>query len=116
MFPLPTRTLIATGVALFVVAALVTVTLMWGQSRYEAGKDAADAQWLKASARLEQQQRAAGTFASSLEVIRIEEYTADLAEQQEMIDEAVSEGRSPFDVLFGRVPDDADVGSKQASR
>ena len=98
---LPTRTLIATGVALLVVVGLVVAILAWGQARYDAGKSKSDAQWQEASARLEATAREAGTTASAIETIRVREYNALVAEEKDLIDEAVADGRSPLDVLFG---------------
>lgn len=112
---LTTRGLIATGVALFVLAALVALTLLWGNARYDAGVSATDKKWAEASATLARKIASSGEAADVREADRIESYVADVAEERKSIDEAVADGRSPFDVMFG-VRADADRGASQASR
>lgn len=90
------------GVAAFLlIGALLWAVLAWGQSRYDAGEADADARWFEASRKLEQEARQAGSAADRGEAKRIKDHTAQVAVEKEKIDEAVAEGSSPLDVLFG---------------
>lgn len=92
------------AVAVGAVAAIVIVVVLilsWGQSRYDAGEKEADARWVEAGRRLENQAAQSATAADRREALRIETHTARVAEEKEKIDEAIAAGSSPFDVLFG---------------
>lgn len=95
LFPLKTWLLI--GAALAVVAAV----LWFGHARYQAGVRDTDAKWEAAGERLAAQAEKAGTVADRREADRIEDHAAAVAAEKERIDEAVADGRSPLDVLFG---------------
>ncbi len=104
-----TSTLTARGWGLLIVLGVAAVIwlliLAWSQARYDAGHAAgaaeADARWRAAARRLEQGLDRSADRADAREAARIRQYQAAVAEEKEKIDEAVADGRSPLDVLFG---------------
>lgn len=94
----------AIGIAL---AALMAVAAVWfsidayGDARYDAGQAKADADWKAAAEKLEEQSEEAGQKAETGAIEREAEYVERLEEEKERIDDAVREGDSPLDVLFG---------------
>lgn len=92
----PPRVWLAAGAVL-----LAAVTVLWyGQSRYAAGVRDADARWEAAATRLVKQAERSASEADRAEAPRLEDHAARVAEEKERVDEALDEGRSPFDVLF----------------
>lgn len=92
----PTRWAILAGVVLLIMTAV----LWFGQSRYRAGVEATDAKWEAAGKKLADQARTSADAATRREAPRIAAHAAEVAVEKEKIDEALAEGRSPFDVLF----------------
>ncbi len=93
-------------VGILVLIALV-IFLFWraldnyGDARYDDGVQAERAAWEEADRQLQIKVAKAQTEATASAIKREERYAAAVAEEREKIDEAVAEGRSPFDVLFG---------------
>lgn len=89
------------------VGALVLVGLLWwaitsyGNRRYQAGVDATDAKWHEASERLKLEAEASATKADDRAAKRLEEFEAQVEEEQDAIDAAIRNGSSPFDAIFG---------------
>lgn len=73
----------------------------YGDKRYSQGKNDADAAWKAASDKLVQQSVASGQRADVAAAARQADFAAKVEEEKEKIDEAVAEGSSPLDVLFG---------------
>ena len=104
-----TSTLSARGwgllIALGVAVVIWLLILAWGQARYDAGHAAgaaeADARWEAAADRVRQRLNRSAGRADAREAGRIRQHQAAVAEEKEKIDEAVADGRSPLDVLFG---------------
>jgi len=92
----PLRAWLIVGAALLALA----LVLWYGQSRYAAGVRDADARWEAAAARLVKQAARSASAADRAEAPRLEDHAARVAEEKERVDEALDEGRSPFDVLF----------------
>lgn len=89
-----------------VLPALVVGFVLWridafGDKRYREGVDATDAAWHEASNRLKEEAEEAGEVAEANALNRLEEHAANVAAEQERIDEAERNGSSVFDVLFG---------------
>lgn len=82
---------------------LVWAVLAWGQSRYDAGVQDADAKWEEAAERLQDKALESASEADRNEAERQGDHMAQVAEEREKIDEAVAAGDSPLDVLFGRM-------------
>ena len=99
-FAMPRWGWFAIGGALLLVLFYMTLHA-YGNSRYKAGKQDADAAWIAASNKLVEKAQNAGTKASAAAAAR----TADFATRQEAekreIEKAQDNGTSPFDVLFG---------------
>lgn len=66
-----------------------------------AGIEATDAKWEAASAKLKAQAAQSATKADDAAVKRLEEHVAQANEDQEKVNEAVRNGSSPLDALFG---------------
>lgn len=107
-FSIPKPLLYALG-ALLVLGAFYLMLDAYGDSRYQAGSDNADARWEEAGRRLEQQAAQSRTKADDAAVVRGEAYMERVEVEKERIDEAVATGGSPLDVLFG-----ADSGGVRA--
>jgi hypothetical protein len=77
----------------------------WGNSKYNAGEkagiEATDAKWEAASAKLKEDAAKSATKADDAAVKRLEEHVEQANEDQEKVDEAVRNGTSPLDALFG---------------
>ncbi len=73
----------------------------YGDSRFEAGKAQADAEWKAASERLVEKAHKSAAEADVAAAARAEDYAAKVADEQERIENAVEQGASPMDVLFG---------------
>lgn len=73
----------------------------YGDSRFHAGEQAADARWTEAGRKLEAQAAASASTASAASVARVMDYNAKVADEKEKLDAAAVDGSSPLDVLFG---------------
>lgn len=73
----------------------------YGDARYDDGIAAERAAWEEADRKLQIEVAKAQTESTAGAVKREERHAAAVAKEREKIDEAVAEGRSPFDVLFG---------------
>lgn len=88
------------GIPVLIIALFYMALTFYGNSRYNAGKEASDQAWKDASAKLEYDALAAGTKADEAAALRTQDYNDKLLEEKEKIDEAISTGNSPLDVLF----------------
>ena len=86
-----------------IVALLVVIGGIWayGNSRYNAGVSDTDAKWEEASERLKKKAAETATKADDAAAKRLEEFVEQSKEDQEKVDEAIRNGTSPFDELFG---------------
>lgn len=89
------------GIPLLILAAFYLTLDAYGDSRYDAGKSKADAEWKLASDRLIQKSQNAGTKADTASAARQADFAAKVEDEKEKVDAAVAEGSSPLDVLFG---------------
>lgn len=90
-------------VALGVLAALVAFYFVldaYGDSRYREGVTAEREAWKEAERKLLAKAANATTKADKQADARAAEYAATVADERKKVNEAVSEGSSPFDVLF----------------
>lgn len=90
----------ALGAVLLLVAFYIALDA-YGDARYDKGKADADAAWIEASNKLIAKSQAAGTKADKAAAARQADFAAKQEDEKEKIDEAVAEGSSPLDVLFG---------------
>lgn len=90
----------AVGAVLIVVGIWLAIT-SYGDRRYRAGVDATDRKWEEASQRLKDEAARSATKADDRAAQRLDEFEEQVQEEQEAIDEAIENGSSPFDVLFG---------------
>lgn len=100
MFGLPRWGIYALA-ALLLVTAFVAERHAYGNRRFNAGEDHADAQWKKASDKLIKKSANAGTKADKAAAARQADFAAKQEDERERIDAAVEHGSSPLDVLFG---------------
>jgi hypothetical protein len=84
---------------------IILAVMVWGNSRersgYKQGEAATDAKWEAASAKLREEAAKSATKADDAAAKRLEEHVEQANEDQEKVDEAIREGRSPLDALFG---------------
>lgn len=73
----------------------------YGDSRYRKGVSDTDAKWVEASAKLKAEAAKSATKADDRAAARLEEHVAQATEDQEKVNEAVRNGSSPLDALFG---------------
>lgn len=73
----------------------------YGDRRFSEGKAAEAAAWKKAEAELLKKAANAQSKADKNAAAREAEHAAVVADERKRIDEAVAEGSSPLDVLFG---------------
>lgn len=99
-FTLPRWAWFAIG-GLFLLLAFYLALDAYGDSRFDAGKAQADAEWKAAEAALLEKAANARTEADKRAAANAAEYAAKVQDEKEKIDAAISEGSSPFDVLFG---------------
>ena len=90
---------------LVALALIVAGLNAWGRSKYNAGEkagiEATDAKWEAASAKLKADAAKSATKADDAAVKRLEEHVEQATEDQAAVDQAIKEGRSPLDALFG---------------
>lgn len=99
-FTLPRWAWFAIG-GLVLLLAFYLALDAYGDSRFDAGKAKADAEWAEAEKRLLKQAAEAGTEADRKAAARAVEYAAKVQDEKERLDQAEAEGSSPLDVLFG---------------
>lgn len=95
--PIPLKLLASLGGVLILVAAV----LIYGHVQYGKGKDAADAEWIAAGQKLREKADDAAAAADEASAARAANYQAELAAEQQEIEDAKDSGSSPLDVLFG---------------
>lgn len=88
------------AIPLLILLVLWLALVAYGNSRFKAGEQAADAKWIEAGRRLEEQARQSADAATKNEAPRIRDRLDQVAEEKERIDAAVAAGTSPFDALF----------------
>jgi hypothetical protein len=89
------------AIPLLILAAFYLSLDAYGDSRYREGQSDADKAWQEASDRLIAKSQKAATKADTAAAARAADYAARVEEEKEKIDEAIAEGSSPLDVLFG---------------
>ena len=99
-FTLPRWAWFAIGGVLLLVAFYIVLDA-YGDSRFDAGKDKADAEWKAAEAELLEKAANSRNEADKKAASRAAEHVAKVQDEKEKIDAAVKEGSSPIDVLFG---------------
>lgn len=100
IFSGPYQLIAKIGAALLVVATIVGLILLYGNSRYNSGVSDTDEKWAKASAKVEKKIQEATKIADNNAIKRVEVYTDMVREEKEKLDEAYSNNTSSFDVLF----------------
>ena len=87
------------------IGLLIWGVLAWldsyGDRRYREGVTATDRKWEEASERLERQAEQSATRADDVAANRLAEHVEQVAAEQEQVNDAIENGSSPFDVLFG---------------
>lgn len=99
-FTLPRWACLAIGGLLLLLAFYIALD-RYGDSRFNAGKAQADAEWKAASDRLIEKAHTSAAKADVAAAARAADYAAKVEDEKERIAEAQEEGASPFDVLFG---------------
>lgn len=99
-FPIPRWGWYALGAVLLVLAFYIALD-RYGDARYDAGKQDADAAWQEASDKLIEDAARAGTKADKAAAGRAADFAAKQEDERERIDRAVEHGTSPLDELFG---------------
>lgn len=88
-------------------AVVVIALLIWwrvdayGDSRELAGVTKERAAWVDASNKLKEQAALTATKADDRAAVRLEEFKEQADEDRKAVDEAVRDGGSPLDALFG---------------
>jgi hypothetical protein len=91
----------------YVVLPLLLVLVIWwridafGDRRYDAGVTATDAKWEEAGNRLRAEAANSATRADDAAANRLGQFENQVADERREIDNAVRDGSSPLDVLFG---------------
>lgn len=88
------------AIAVVVLLAFYLVLDAYGDARYNAGKDHADAAWHAAAEALEAQSRASAADADKPADTRKAAYAAALRLEKEKIDATIAQGGDPLDILF----------------
>lgn len=88
-------------IPLLILGAFYLMLDAYGDSRYRAGVSETDAKWEEAGRRLEEQARQSASAADKAAAKTIEAHNERVEAEKERIDEAIREGSSPLDVLFG---------------
>lgn len=88
-------------VPLLLLAAFYLLLDAYGDSRYRAGEQSADARWEAAGRKLERQAAQSAGRAGAASAARVLDFNAKVAEEKERLDAAAVDGSSPLDVLFG---------------
>lgn len=91
---------IGLGAVLLLVAFYFALDA-YGDARYDKGKADADAAWIEAGEKLKAKAAESGKKADVKAAERQAEHDAQVQAEKEKIDEALAEGSSPLDVLFG---------------
>lgn len=86
------------------LAIIIGGLAAWGSHKYHSGYDkgvqATDAKWEKAAAELKRDAAKSATKADDAAANRLENFVEQQTADQEAVNEAVKEGRSPLDALF----------------
>lgn len=90
---------------LVALALIVAGLNAWGRAKYRAGEkagiEATDAKWQRASEKLKQDAARSATKADDAAANRLAERVEQVTADEAAVAEAVKEGRSPLDALFG---------------
>lgn len=98
----------ATRIGIMVLVVVVFGGLIWwmirdyGNSREQEGVDKERAAWVTAGERLKEDAAQSATKADDKAVARLEEYKEQADADRKVVDQAVENGTSPLDALFGR--------------
>lgn len=87
--------------AVLLLLAFYVVLDRYGDARYDAGKADEKAAWDAAEAKFLKKAGEAEKKADAKAAAREADHIAAVAEERKKIDAAVSEGKSPYDVIFG---------------
>jgi len=89
------------AVPLLVLLALYLTLDASGDSRFRAGRAQENAAWKAAEDKLLRRAATATTEADRNALAQTVEHAAKVEEEKEKVDDAIANGSSPFDVLFG---------------
>lgn len=89
------------GVPLMILAVIAGGIWLIRHDAYKDGRRDEQAAWQEAERRLHERERQSAARATVAADKREAEHAAKVEAEKEKIDEALAEGRSPFDVLFG---------------
>lgn len=97
----------ATRVGLVVLAVILIVGLIWwridayGDSREEHGVQTERAAWKEAERRMQEDAAKSATQADDRAAKRLEEHKEQIDADRQAVEEAVDNGTSPLDSIFG---------------
>lgn len=98
----PFRYWIGMGVGLVMFLGGLWLALdAYGDRRYDQGRTDNESAWRAAEAKLHAQERKSAGAADQAAAVREADHAAAVASEKGKIDDAIREGSSPFDVLFG---------------
>lgn len=89
------------------IGGIVAVLLLWwaldsyGDRRYNAGVTDTDAKWQEAADKLKEEAAASATRADDKAVERLEQFEQQAEDDRKAVQDAIEEGSSPLDALFG---------------
>lgn len=89
------------GIPVVILIAFYMMLSVYGNSRYNAGKADTDAAWKIAHEKLLTESAQAKGAADVEALAREMDYFAEVEQEKEKVDEAIAQGSSPIDVLFG---------------
>ncbi len=92
---------IAIGIFLLIVGLIWWRIDAYGDSREEAGVNKERAAWVEAGEKLKADAAKSATRADDLAVKRLEEHKEQIDEDRKAVEQAVENGTSPLDALFG---------------
>lgn len=88
------------GIPLAIIGALWLTLHLYGNARYQAGRDYESALYKAASDKLLQQAATSASQADRQSVVRNLDFVAKQEHEKEKIDAAVANGSSAFDAMF----------------
>lgn len=89
------------GIPLLIAGLIYWQITAYGSRRYKAGVLATDAKWEEAGRRMRAAAAQSATRADDAAAKRLQEFEAQVQEEQEALEDAQRNGSSPIDVLFG---------------
>lgn len=90
--------LVVVGLLFWLISSRISA---YGERQFDAGVGNERAKWVEAGEKLKLDAEASATKADDRAVERLEQHKEQIDEDQKAVDQAVRDGSSPLDALFG---------------